>query len=299
MMSPTFAPRRHQDGSEALARLSILVPVYNERKLLPTVLARIAAAPTAGLGKEIILVDDCSTDGTREYLRSIEHDWRPELLRAAAGGGISLPLELLGRCSLRVVYHPRNRGKGAGLRTAIAAATGDLCIVQDADLEYNPAEYPRLLRPIMDGRAEVVYGSRYLADPGGSRRVMRFWHTLANRLLTLASNALSDLTLTDMETCYKVFPTGLLKSLRLTSDRFGFEPEVTARLAKRRVRIYEVPISYQARSYAEGKKIGWRDAIAAFWHIARFNLRPDPTAIRFAGTPAARAGLAGANLAAA
>src|SRR5262249_25518946 len=160
-----------------------------------------------------------------------------------------------------VVFHTHNRGKGAALRTAIDAATGDVCLVQDADLEYDPADYERLLRPILDGRADVVYGSRYLGD--GARRVLRFWHSLRNKFLTLASNLLTDLNLTDMETGYKAFRADVLKSIRLTCDRFGFEPEVTAKAAKLGARIYEVAISYDGRTYAEGKKIGWKDGVAA------------------------------------
>jgi glycosyltransferase involved in cell wall biosynthesis len=204
--------------------------------------------------KEIIVVDDCSTDGTRDILKAeIE------------------PLVS------RVIYHPINCGKGAALRTGFAAATGDAVIVQDADLEYDPRELPRLMEPILDGRADAVFGSRFL---GGPHRVLYFWHSLGNRLLTLLSNMLTDLNLTDMETCYKMVRADLLKSLPLTTDRFGFEPELTARLAQAGARIYEVPISYSGRTYAEGKKIGWRDGLAAFWHIARTNLMP-PRAPRF------------------
>ena len=190
----------------------------------------------------------------------------------AAHLGLRLAPELLDLTTVRVVFHPRNRGKGAAIRTAIDAATGDVCLVQDADLEYDPADYERLLQPILDGRADVVYGSRFLGD--GARRVLHFWHSLGNKVLTLASNVLTDLNLTDMETGYKVFRTDVLKSIHLTCDRFGFEPEVTAKAAKLGARIYEVAISYNGRTYAEGKKIGWKDGVAALWHIVRFNLFP-------------------------
>src|SRR5688500_4835217 len=261
-----------QRDDPAYGVLSILIPVYNEVELLPAALARVLAGPSSGLRKELVIVDDGSTDGTREYLRTIQPEWQDEMRRVATRIGIRLAPELLELVTLRVLYHPRNRGKGAAIRTAIEAATGDICLVQDADLEYDPSDYDRLLQPILDGRADVVYGSRFLGD--GSRRVLYFWHTLGNQVLTLVSNLLTDLNLTDMETGYKVFRSHMLKSVHLTCDRFGFEPEVTAKLAKLGARIYEVPISYHGRTYAEGKKIGWRDAVAALWHIARFNLLP-------------------------
>ncbi len=168
-----------------------------------------------------------------------------------------------------VVHHPHNRGKGAAIRTALAASHGNVVIVQDADLEYDPADWPTLLQPLVDGRADAVFGSRFL---GGPHRVLYYWHSVGNALLTTFSNMLTNLNLTDMETCYKAVRGDLARSLRLTTDRFGFEPEITARLARAHARIYEVPISYSGRTYAEGKKIGWRDGVAAFWHILRFNL---------------------------
>lgn len=222
-------------------RLSVLIPVYNERATIAAILEAVHATP---MKKEIICVDDCSTDGTRE-----------ELERLRAAGQIDV---------LRL--HEVNRGKGAAIRTALQASTGNVVIVQDADLEYDPADWPVLLAPIVDGRADAVFGSRFL---GGQHRVLHFWHSVGNRLLTTFSNMLTDLNLTDMETCYKAIRGDLARSLKLSSDRFGFEPEVTARLAQADARIYEVPISYAGRTYAEGKKIGWRDGVAAFWHIWR------------------------------
>lgn len=226
--------------------LSVLVPAYNEGPTVARVFERLAAVP---LRLEVIAVDDGSSDDTGRQLEAL-----------AAQGRIH-----------RVIRHPRNRGKGAAIRTAIAAATGDVVVVQDADLEYDPAEFPQLLGPILDGRADAVYGSRFL---GGPHRVLFFWHSVGNTVLTLLSNMLTDLNLTDMETCYKMVRADVMKRLPLTSDRFGFEPEITARLAQARARIYEMPISYSGRTYAEGKKINWRDGVAALWHILRFNLVP-------------------------
>ncbi|WKW13046.1 glycosyltransferase family 2 protein [Pseudogemmatithrix spongiicola] len=221
--------------------LSVLIPVYNERSTIETILDAVRAVP---IRTQVICVDDCSTDGTRE-----------ELQRLSAAGKIDV---------LRL--HEVNRGKGAAIRTALAASTGNVVIVQDADLEYDPADWSVLLAPIVDGRADAVFGSRFL---GGQHRVLHFWHSVGNRVLTTFSNMMTDLNLTDMETCYKAIRGDLARSLTLTSDRFGFEPEVTARLAQAKARIYEVPISYAGRTYAEGKKIGWRDGVAAFWHILR------------------------------
>ncbi len=225
-------------------RLSVLIPVYNERDTIETILDQVRAVPVP---KEVICVDDRSTDGTAEVLE-----------RMHAAGQID-----------RVIHHPVNRGKGAAIRTALAASTGNIVIVQDADLEYDPADWPALLEPIVDGRADAVFGSRFL---GGPHRVLYFWHSVGNALLTTLSNMFTNLNLTDMETCYKAVRGDLARSLPLTSDRFGFEPEVTARLSRARARIFEVPISYSGRTYAEGKKIGWKDGLAAFWHIVRFNV---------------------------
>jgi len=224
--------------------LSVLIPVFNERETIERLLDEVHAVQVR---KQVICVDDCSTDGTRE-----------ELARLLAAGRID-KLEL----------HEVNRGKGAAIRTALAASTGNVVIVQDADLEYDPADWPTLLGPIIDGRADAVFGSRFL---GGSHRVLYFWHSVGNKALTTLSNMLTNLNLTDMETCYKAIRGDLARSLRLGSNRFGFEPEVTARLARAKARIFEVPISYSGRTYAEGKKIGWRDGVAAIWHIIRYNL---------------------------
>ena len=221
--------------------LSVLVPAYNEGPTVTRVFERLAL--------EIVAVNDGSSDDTGRQLDAL-----------AAQGRIH-----------RVIHHPTNRGKGAAIRTAIAAATGDVMVVQDADLEYDPAELPQLLAPILDGRADAVYGSRFL---GGPHRVLFFWHSVGNRALTLLSNMLTDLNLTDMETCYKMVRADVMRRLTLTTDRFGFEPELTARLARADARIYELPISYAGRTYAEGKKINWRDGVAAVWHILRFNLFP-------------------------
>lgn len=232
-----------------MPRLSIVIPAYNERGTVVQLLARVASAPLpAGVEREIVVVDDCSTDGTRELLRA-ERD--------------------RGEPPFTLVEHPVNRGKGAALRSGFAAATGDLLLVQDADLEYDPREYPRLLQPILEDEADVVFGSRFA---GGPHRVLFFWHSLGNRFLTTLSNMFTDLNLSDMETCYKLFRRELLEGIALRSDRFGIEPELTARFAQRRARIFEVPISYRGRTYAEGKKIGWRDGFAAILAILRYNL---------------------------
>jgi len=222
-------------------KLSIVIPVYNEKDTLHQILARVEAVD---YDKEIILVDDFSTDGTRPIVETYQ-----------------------GREGYRVALHPHNRGKGAALRTGFAEATGDVVIIQDADLEYDPKDYGKLLEPILDGRADVVYGSRFL---GGPHRVLFFWHYLGNMALTTFSNMMTNLNLTDMETCYKVFNRKVLDSLKLKCDRFGFEPEFTAKVARGKFKIYEVPISYSGRDYSEGKKIGWKDGVAAIWFILKF-----------------------------
>jgi glycosyltransferase involved in cell wall biosynthesis len=226
-------------------RVSVVIPCFNERATIRGILEAVRTSPAAP--DEIIIVDDHSIDGTRDILRS----------------------EIDGRLA-RVVYHDRNQGKGAALRSGFRHVTGDIVIIQDADLEYDPADYPQLLAPILSGKADVVFGSRFLG--GGPHRVVYFWHSVANGLLTLASNMFTDLNLTDMETCYKVFRREVLQGIVIEEDRFGFEPEITAKVAKLRCRVYEVGISYHGRTYAEGKKIGFKDAVRAVYAILRYNL---------------------------
>lgn len=225
--------------------VSVVIPVYNEAATLPTLLAKVLSRPET---TEVILVDDASTDGSGDYLRTLTGDPR-----------------------LRTFFHAQNQGKGGALRTGFAAAACDIVLIQDADLEYDPDDYPALLTPIFDGKADVVYGSRFL---GGPHRVLYFWHSVANRMLTLLSNMLNDINLSDMEVCYKAFRREVLQNIRIQCDRFGVEPELTAKVAKMRLRIYEVPVSYYGRTYDEGKKIGWRDGLAALWWIVRFGLFP-------------------------
>jgi glycosyltransferase involved in cell wall biosynthesis len=228
--------------------LSVVIPVFNEVAFLPTVLARVDAARLpGGLGKHIVIVDDCSTDGTREYLRQLQRD----------------------RGDVVVLFHEQNCGKGAALHTGFAAATGDFVIVQDADLEYDPGEFAGLLAPMLDGRADVVFGSRFLGQP---HRVLYYWHYLGNRVLTMLSNMCSNLNLTDMECCYKLFRRDVLTRLALREARFGFEPEIAAKVARLRLKLYEVPVSYAGRTYEEGKKINWKDGFSALRCILQYNL---------------------------
>jgi glycosyltransferase involved in cell wall biosynthesis len=226
-------------------KLSVVIPVYNEAATISQLIERVRAV---GLDTEIIVVDDCSTDGTGDVLKKLVD--APDLVR---------------------LFHPVNRGKGAALRTGFSAATGDVVVVQDADLEYDPSEYPKLLQPILDGRADVVYGSRFIG--GECHRVLYFWHSVGNQFLTLLSNAVTNLNLTDMETCYKMFRREIIQSIQLQEDRFGFEPEITGKIAQRRCRLYEVGISYSGRTYEEGKKIGWRDGFRAIWCIVKYRPR--------------------------
>ncbi len=221
--------------------LSVIIPIYNEVATLEEILKRVK---DTGLVSEIVMVDDGSTDGTRELLDKITE-----------------------KKDLKIIFHEENSGKGAAVKTGIAAATGDLILIQDADLEYDPRDYPTLLAPMLDGRADVVYGSRFL---GGPHRVLFFWHYVVNRMLTFLSNILTNLNLTDMEVGYKLFRREVLEGIDIKSKRFNFEPEITAKVAKKRVRIYEVPISYAGRTYEEGKKIGVADGFEALWTIVKY-----------------------------
>ena len=226
-------------------KISVVIPVFNERNTIEQIVRAVRAAEAGEI--EIIVVDDASTDGTQDVLK--------EKVSAVAD---------------KIIYQPRNQGKGAAVRAGIAAATGDIVLVQDADLEYNPTDYPTLLEPILSGKADAVFGSRFMG--GRPHRVLYFWHMVGNRFLTLLSNMFTNLNLTDVETCYKAFRADVIKSLDLREDRFGFEPEVTAKLAKAKCRIYEVGISYNGRTYSEGKKVNWKDGFHAIYAILRYNL---------------------------
>ncbi len=229
--------------------VSIVMPVYNEREYVTKVIDRVVAT---GIPDELVVIDDFSKDGTRDVLKGLESGWSEKGVK------------------LKLLMHDRNQGKGAALRTGFAHVTGDITIIQDADFEYDPTDYPKLLQPILDGKADVVYGSRFIG--GESHRVLFFWHSVGNKVLTFFSNMLTNLNLTDMETGYKAFRTEVLKGIRIESDRFGFEPEITAKVARKKCQIYETSVSYAGRTYDEGKKINWKDGVAAFWHIIKFNL---------------------------
>ncbi len=240
-------------------RLSIVMPIYNEAATLREIVRRVAEIE---FDKELLLVDDGSTDGSRELLQAL-HD---EGLAAWLGPGARVGPG----AEAKVLLQPENKGKGAALRAGFAAATGEIVVIQDADLEYDPRDIAALVRPILDGKADVVFGSRFIGTP---RRALYFWHSVVNKGLTLLSNMVNDLNLTDMETCYKAFRRETILDLRIEEDRFGVEPELTAKVAHRRLRVYEVPISYAGRTYAEGKKIGWRDGVRALFCIVKYGVR--------------------------
>jgi glycosyltransferase involved in cell wall biosynthesis len=257
-----MARQRYSPSALIDPKLSIVIPVYNEKNTIDEILRRVLDTEPR---KEVIVIDDCSTDGTKQILESMAaRQAKGEKSAPAQDGADSIALR-----DLRFFFQAQNQGKGAALRRGFAQTTGDIVLVQDADLEYDPRDYAKLLEPILDGRADVVYGSRFL---GGPQRVHYFWHYVANKVLTLLSDIFTNLKLTDMETCYKVFRKEVLQGIPLRSDRFGFEPEITAKIAKHNWRIYEVPISYAGRTYEEGKKITWKDGLKALWYIVRFTL---------------------------
>ena len=234
-----------EQNKDLYKKLSIVIPVFNEVETLNAILERVKSVRLQ-LEKEIILVDDYSTDGTRDLILALQDS------------------------CIKKIFHEKNQGKGAALRSGFKAATGDIVLIQDADLEYDPDEYPKLIAPILAGKADVVYGSRFQGSD--AHRVLYFWHSVGNKLLTLVSNMFTNINLTDMETCYKVFRKPILDNITICENRFGFEPEITAKVAKQKCRIYEIGISYSGRSYEEGKKINWRDGVRAFWCILKYNL---------------------------
>ncbi len=255
-----MARRKYSPSALVDPKVSIVIPVYNEKNTIDEILRRVTETEPR---KEVIVVDDCSSDGTRERLKTMAAlQAKGDATAPAGDGGDPVPLS-----DLRFFFQTQNQGKGAALRRGFAQVTGDIVLVQDADLEYDPRDYPKLLEPILDGRADVVYGSRFL---GGPQRVHYFWHYVANTALTLLSDIATNLKLTDMETCYKVFRSEVLHGIELRSDRFGFEPEITAKIAKKDWRVYEVPISYAGRTYEEGKKITWKDGVQALWCIIKY-----------------------------
>jgi glycosyltransferase involved in cell wall biosynthesis len=255
------ALRRHPSALDN-PKISVVIPVYNEKNTIEEILRRVLET---GIRVEILIVDDCSKDGTREYLEGMRRaQAKGEQFAAAHDGGDPVDVRFL-----KIYFQDKNQGKGAAMRRGFAEATGEIILVQDADLEYDPKDYPVLLGPIIDGRADVVFGSRFLSGP---QRVHYFWHYVANRTLTLLSDIMTNLKLTDMETCYKVFRKEVLAGIKLKSNRFGFEPEITAKVARGKWRIYEVPISYAGRTYEEGKKITWKDGVKALWCIFWFKI---------------------------
>jgi glycosyltransferase involved in cell wall biosynthesis len=259
----TMTPHRRNPQALHDPKLSVVIPVYNEKGTIEEILRRVQDTE---MRKEIILVDDCSKDGTRQILENLVNlQSGGETAALAQDGGDPVPLQ-----DIRIFFQEKNQGKGAALRRGFAETTGEIVLVQDADLEYDPRDYGKLLEPIVDGRADVVYGSRFL---GGPQRVHYFWHYVANKFLTLLSDIFTNLKLTDMETCYKVFRKEVLQGIQVKSDRFGFEPEITAKVAKGNWRVYEVPISYAGRTYEEGKKITWKDGVQALWCILRFRVK--------------------------
>jgi glycosyltransferase involved in cell wall biosynthesis len=246
-------------------KLSLVIPVYNELPTLREIVSRIAAVD---LDKELVIVDDMSTDGSRETLTELREQGLERWL-----SGHDKPRPRLRTNEVKVLLQPQNMGKGAALRAGFAAATGDIVVIQDADLEYDPQDLPRVIQPIVDGIADVTFGSRFIGTP---RRALFFWHQMLNNALTLLSNMLNDLNITDMETCYKAFRSDIIRSITVEENRFGIEPELTAKVARMRLRIYEVPVSYHGRTYDEGKKIGWKDGVRALYCIVKYGVRRSP-----------------------